>query len=465
MSSIKKQREVKPGVKSTTRNNKLKSKAEVVALETPRTGKRGASKLTGDLDRTSEFESWMDSLPGAPDLVCLSHLRWDFVYQRPQHLFSRCAKERRVFFIEEPVFDDGPIRMDVSQREDGLHVVVPHLTHETGDEARDAVLQELLDGLFKDYRVREHILWYYTPMAMSFTRHLEPVAVVYDCMDELSAFKGAPPALRFHEAELFNRADLVFTGGQSLYEFKRKQHRSVHAFPSSIDVKHFAQARKITEDPADQKDIPHPRLGFFGVIDERLDIELIKDLAEARPDWHLVIIGPVVKINEADLPRRENIHYLGGKSYKELPTYLAGWDVALLTFARNESTRFISPTKTPEYLAAGKPVVSTSIRDVIRPYEQLKLVRIADSVEDFTGAVEAAMKDNLKAHMQRVDAFLARNSWDRTWEEMRELIEEAVASRRAGASVSQAGSASQTAIGGRAAAAAAAGGNRVAVRS
>lgn len=218
------------------------------------------------------------------------------------------------------------------------------------------------------------------------------------------------------------------------------------------------------EDPTDQKHIPHPRLGFFGVIDERLDIELIKGLAEARPDWHLVIIGPVVKINEADLPRRENIHYLGSKSYTELPTYLAGWDVALLTFARNESTRFISPTKTPEYLAAGKPVVSTSIRDVIRPYEQLKLVRIADSVEDFTSAVEAAMKDDLKTHVRRVDAFLAQNSWDRTWEEMRELIEEAVASRRAEGSASQASREPQPAIGGRAVAAGV-GGNRVAVRS
>jgi UDP-galactopyranose mutase len=455
MSSIKKQSELKSNVKRNARSNNLKKKAEVVSLKTPRTTKRGASKLTAELNRSSEFESWMDSLPGAPDLVCLSHLRWDFVFQRPQHLFTRCAKERRVFFIEEPVYGDGPIRMDVNRREDGLHVVVPHLTHETGDATRDEVLRELIDGLFDAHRIREHVLWYYTPMAMSFTRHLEPVAIVYDCMDELSAFKGAPPALRFHEAELFNRADLVFTGGQSLYEAKRKQHRSVHAFPSSIDVKHFAQARKITEDPADQKDIPHPRLGFFGVIDERLDIELIKGLAEARPDWHLVIIGPVVKINEADLPRRENIHYLGGKSYKELPAYLAGWDVALLTFARNESTRFISPTKTPEYLAAGKPVVSTSIRDVIRPYGQLELVRIADSVEDFTNAVEAAIKDDLKTHTQRVDAFLAQTSWDRTWEEMRELIEEAVASRRA----------SQTVGGGGRAAAAAAGGNRVAVRS
>jgi UDP-galactopyranose mutase len=452
MSRIKKQNEVKSNVKTSAR---------VVSMDTQRASKQDSSTRMDEMNHMSELESWMDALPVAPDLVCLSHLRWDFVYQRPQHLFSRCATERRVFFIEEPVYDDGPIRLDVSKREDGLHVVVPHLTHEVKDVARDAVMQGLIDRLFKDYRVREHILWYYTPMAMSFTRHLNPVAVVYDCMDELSAFKGAPPALRFHEAELFNRADLVFTGGQSLYEHKRKQHRSVHAFPSSIDARHFAQARRITEDPVDQREIPHPRMGFFGVIDERLDIDLIKGLAEARPDWHLVIIGPVVKINEADLPRRENIHYLGGKSYKELPAYLAGWDVALLTFARNESTRFISPTKTPEYLAAGKPVVSTSIRDVVRPYETLGLVRIADTVEEFESAIEAAMKDDLQEHVRRVDAFLAQTSWDRTWSEMRELIEEAVAAGRASQSTAQAGT------GGRAATAvaAAASGNRVAVRS
>jgi UDP-galactopyranose mutase len=452
MSSIKKrEREVKSNGKATARKANRQSEARVLSLETGRATKRGPHNLA-DVAIQGEPASLLTSLAGTPDLVCLSHLRWDFVFQRPQHLFTRCAQERRVFFIEEPIFDDGPIRMDVSKREDGLHVVVPHLTHDLfGDVARDAILQGLIDRLFKEYGIEEHVLWYYTPMAMSFTRHLNPVAVIYDCMDELSAFKGAPPALRFHEAELFNRADLVFTGGQSLYEAKRKQHRSVHAFPSSIDVKHFGQARHITDEPADQKDIPHPRLGFFGVIDERLDIELVRGLAEARPDWHLVIIGPVVKISEEDLPRRENIHYLGGKSYKELPAYLAGWDVAMLTFARNESTRFISPTKTPEYLAAGKPVVSTSIRDVVRPYGQLELVRIADSVEDFARACEAAMKDDRQEHVRRVDQFLARTSWDKTWEEMRELIDEVVAERlatRAGGGRSTAAAAVAAAAGG-----------------
>jgi len=254
------------------------------------------------------------------------------------------------------------------------------------------------------------------------------LAIVYDCMDELSAFQGAPPELRQREADLFQQADLVFTGGQSLYEVKRHQHPNVYAFPSSIDVTHFVQARQAIDDPVDQANIPHPRLGFYGVIDERMDIDLLKGVAIARPDWQLVLIGPIVKIDPASLPQLPNIHYLGGKSYAELPHYLAGWDVALLPFARNESTRFISPTKTPEYLAAGKPVVSTSIRDVVRPYRDLGLVQIADSVPEFVAAVEVALQTAQKDSewLDRVDAFLAQNSWDKTWASMSHLIESAV---------------------------------------
>ena len=378
------------------------------------------------------------------DLVCLSHLRWNFVFQRPQHLLTRCAQGRRVFFIEEPIFSSdtsvppgnfkaigGIGWLDVTRHESGVWVIVPHLREGLNEEEINAAQQVLLDALFAEHEISQYICWYYTPMARAFTRHLEPLAVVYDCMDELSAFKGASPLLREREAELFSRADLVFTGGQSLYEAKRNQHENVYAFPSSVDVAHFAQARAIKEDPADQANIPHPRLGFFGVIDERMDLELLEGIAEARPDWHLVMIGPVVKIDPASLPRCENIHYLGGKDYKELPSYLAGWDLAMLPFARNESTHFISPTKTPEYLAAGKPVVSTSIRDVVRPYGQQGLVRIADTVAEFVAAADAAMKEDCEESgwLRRVDGFLEQISWDRTWNSMLQLIESALATR------------------------------------
>jgi UDP-galactopyranose mutase len=271
-----------------------------------------------------------------------------------------------------------------------------------------------------------YLLWYYTPMALDFTRQLDPVAVVYDCMDELSAFRGAPPDLVQRETELMQAADVVFTGGHSLFEAKRDHHTNIHAFPSSVDVGHFRTARKLLGEPADQAGIPHPRLGFYGVIDERMDLALLEGVAAARPDWHLVVLGPTAKIDPEDLPRRSNLHYLGAKGYRELPRYLARWDVAILPFARNESTRYISPTKTPEYLAAGCPVVSTTIRDVVRPYGEQKLVRIADTVEDFVRECEAAMADRKDSRWRRsVDAILSTMSWDRTWGDMAALVEEA----------------------------------------
>jgi UDP-galactopyranose mutase len=365
------------------------------------------------------------------DLVCFSHLRWDFVFQRPQHLLTRCGERRRVFFVEEPVFGEE-LRLDVSEREGGVRVVVAHLPEGARADA-EALQRRLLDQLFAQHDIDDYVLWYYTPMAVEWTRHLSPAAVVYDCMDELSAFHGAPPELKRREAELFRLADLVFTGGQSLYEAKRPQHPSVHAFPSSIDRAHFAQARELTEDPPDQTHIPHPRLGFFGVVDERLDIALLDAVAAARPDWQHVIVGPVVKIAPETLPRRPNIHYLGAKHYRELPAYIAGWDVATLLFAINDATRFISPTKTPEYLAAGKPVVSTPIRDVVRPYGDLGLVRIAATPAEFVAAAEAALAEDGAARLPAADEFLARASWDDTWARMWGLTEGVMLNRRAGA--------------------------------
>jgi UDP-galactopyranose mutase len=281
----------------------------------------------------------------------------------------------------------------------------------------------LLDQLLEAQEIDEYVAWYYTPMMLGFSAHLRPRVTVYDCMDELSAFRGAPPELRERERELFARADLVFTGGHTLYEAKRAQHGDVHAFPSSVDVAHFAQARQLIADPADQAAIPHPRIGYCGVIDERMDLELIADVAAARPEWHLVMLGPVVKIDPATLPSAANIHWLGGKKYNELPAYMSGWDVAMLPFARNESTRYISPTKTPEYLSAGLPAVSTSIRDVIRPYGELGLVQIADTAEAFAAAIERAfLQHSDAAWVQKVERFLAGNSWDSTQQRMANLI-------------------------------------------
>ena len=380
---------------------------------------------------TNTFTSSV-SPPGETDLVCFSHLRWDFVYQRPQHLLSRCARKRRVFFVEEPIFGNCSMRVEVREREPGVHVVVPHLPEGLRSEiAINAVMKDLTRQLFIDHSIKEYVFWYYTPMALRFTDHFNPVASVYDCMDELSAFKGSHSALPALEKQLFRRVDLVFTGGQSLYEVKRHQHPAVYAFPSSIDASHFGKARTIVRDPEDQAHIPHPRLGFFGVIDERFDVELLDEVATKRPDWNFVIIGPVVKIQPETLPKHSNILYLGGKKYSELPDYLAGWDIALLLFARNESTRFISPTKTPEYLAAGKPVISTSIRDVVRPYGEMKLVDITDTADEFIAAAEKILsRSNNSEWLQKVDAFLENISWDKTWAQMSDLIDQVIERKR-----------------------------------
>lgn len=365
------------------------------------------------------------------DMICLSHLRWDFVYQRPQHLLSRCARSRRVFFVEEPIYGDGPTRLEMCPRQDMLWVVIPHLPHGTPPAEANELQRKLLDGLIGEQGIRDYLLWYYTPMAMPFSRHLLPAAVIYDCMDELSHFKGAPPQMREREAELFHWADVVFAGGQSLFEAKCHQHRNVHAFPSSVDVEHFAIARRALPDPADQADVPFPRIGFFGVVDERFDLPLLEACAERRPDWQFVVIGPVVKIDPVSLPKRPNIHYLGGKAYAELPRYLAGWDAAMLPFARNDSTRFISPTKTPEYLAAGRPVVSTPIRDVVNPYGNLGLVRIGESPDEFLDAIELALEDGQDSRWrEKVDSFLSRLSWDVTWAAMEDRMREVFVPRR-----------------------------------
>lgn len=366
------------------------------------------------------------------DLLCLSHLRWGFVYQRPQHLLSRFAKSQRVFFVEEPVPTAGSPRMEITLCPDtGVNICVPQMPDGLSLASQGTVLKLLLNNLLTDQKISDYLLWYYTPMALSFSTHLQPRLTVFDCMDELSAFKGAPQEMKDQEAELMRCANLVFTGGQSLYEAKAGRHDDLHVFPSSIEFGHFAQARAEQLEPSDQAHIPHPRVGFCGVIDERMDVDLLDKMAQLRPDYQFIMIGPIVKIDPASLPRHANVHYLGGKTYKELPRYLAGWDVAILPFAHNESTRFISPTKTPEYLAAGKPVVSTSITDVVRPYGTQKLVRIADSAEEFTDAIEQALTvdANDSAWKARVDQALSQNSWDLTHKRMCDLIESRILSR------------------------------------
>jgi UDP-galactopyranose mutase len=367
----------------------------------------------------------------ARDLVCFSHLRWDFVYQRPNHLMARAARRLRVYFIEEPIFESGGVPAMRTARREGVTVVTPVLPDGLEPDEVDRQLRALLDLFCAAEEIRRPVLWYYTPLALTWTRDLPAAAVVYDSMDYLAAFRGASPRLLELEDELLARADLVFAGGARLHGRMAGRHRSTHCFPSSIDLRHFGQAREGMPEPADLAPIGRPRIGFAGVIDERIDLELIDAVATARPDLEIVLIGPTAKIDEADVPAHANIHRLGLKPYAELPAYLGGWDVGWMPFARNEATRYISPTKTPEYLAAGLPVVSTSIHDVVEPYGSLGFVTIADTPDATIDAVDAALAGT-RSDQARVDAFLASGSWDRTWASMAELIERAVARNEAG---------------------------------
>lgn len=362
-------------------------------------------------------------------LVCFSHLPWDLVFQRPHHLMTRAARDRHVLYVEEPAIAPEP-SLRARPVDGGITVLTPLLPADLDEAARNRLQAALVGRYLASEAIERPIAWYYTPNSLPWASTLPASVVVYDCMDELSAFAGASPRMPLLERELLREADVVFCGGQTLYLSKRDRHPDVHAFPSAVDVSHFARARRGPADPPDQAPIPRPRLGWFGVLDERFDSPLVAEVAARRPDWSIVLVGPVVKIDPADLPSGPNVQWLGQKPYEVLPDYLAGWDVAVMPFARNAATASISPTKTPEYLAGGSPVVSTSIRDVIHPYRDLDLVRIADEPAEFIAACEAAMAEDDADRIARADRFLAGISWDRTWASMASLVEHA-ARRRA----------------------------------
>lgn len=371
-------------------------------------------------------------------VVVFSHLRWDFVYQRPQHLLSRLAAQHRVIFVEEPI-SDGHARSSWERSRPMRNVFVyrPHTPINMPGFCDEQLpsLAPLMPQLVAQENLSDYVVWLYTPMALPLAQLLSPCAVIYDCMDELAMFLNAPPQLLAREAALLQWADVVFTGGPSLYRAKQGRHTNLHCLPSSVDAQHFRQvaasATETLSEAADQQPLPRPRLGFYGVIDERIDLPLLDTLAQAHPDWQLVMVGPVVKINPASLPRHPNLHYLGQRKYEQLPAYLAGWDLCLLPFAHNHATRFISPTKTLEYMAAERMIVSTPITDVAGPYGDI--VYLGDTPQLFITACEQALNASPAERAERVARMrrvLAHTSWDRTARATTQLMTEAIANRK-----------------------------------
>lgn len=357
--------------------------------------------------------------PSQYDMVVFCHLRWEFVYQRPQHIISRMAKQQRILLIEEPIGHGAEDRNTHFQKvTDNLHVLQPRTN--SIDEIKNILPQYVTNNSVA-------IGWFYSPSFVSLLQEFDFGAIVYDCMDELTLFKGAPVELLEQEKFLFARADIVFTGGKSLYESKKQHHNNVYCFPSSVDQQHFAKAQNGVTIPDDIANIPGPIAGYFGVIDERLDLQLINDTAVQNPDISFVMIGPLAKISEDDLPRQQNLHYLGMKQYDVLPNYLKAFAVATMPFALNDATKYISPTKTLEYIAAGKPVISTAIKDVVRDYSHC--VPIISNASEFSSALRESLQNTDAVKLEKdYREILEKTSWDNTVGKMTLLINKTVLS-------------------------------------
>ena len=372
--------------------------------------------------------------PGFP-LIVQSHLRWDFVWQRPQQLLSRMAESAPVLFVEEPLLLDDVRgeRLEITEPAPNVFRALPRLPgYLRGDYDRSAatvraLVQQAIDknGPLAG-RFSNAVQWFYTPMpAPAMLGAFNELGVVYDCMDELAQFRFAPSDLGARERLLLDSADVVFTGGYRLYESKRRYHGNVHFFGCGVDAAHFAAARAPeTVVPADVPTDRGPVFGYYGVIDERLDYALIGRLAAENPDASVVMVGPVVKVDPRDLPQGPNLHWLGQREYDQLPAYVKSFDVCLMPFALNEATEYINPTKTLEYMAAGKPIVSTAVADVVRNFTPV--VSVATTPEEFVALARRAAAAPDAELIERGLQQAAAASWTSTVAQMRELIVNAV---------------------------------------
>jgi glycosyltransferase involved in cell wall biosynthesis len=367
----------------------------------------------------------------SPDVVCFAHLRWDGVFQRPQQLMSRLAHNHRIFYMEEPVFrdTDSPFLEEIQTVEANVRAFRPrfraHYPFYVGEQIE--VISRLSNSLIESEEISNYIGWLYTPMALPVMRALKPLVRVFDCMDELSKFRFAANELKERDIETMSWAELVFTGGRSIHDGRRQMHSNIHCIPSSVDAAHFERALSSSVDePQDQADIPRPRLAYSGVIDERIDFDLIQGIARSHTDWNIVMVGPFAKLGDHEIPRLPNIHYLGKKTYDSLPAYLKGWDVALLPFALSDVTLALSPTKLLEYMAARRPIISVRLPDVV---QFSSAILIADSQQNFIAKCEQALAAPTSQRTLWEDAmrrFVAVSSWDAQSRQIEELLQNTI---------------------------------------
>jgi UDP-galactopyranose mutase len=368
------------------------------------------------------------------DVLCFSHARWTSAMERPGQLMARCAQHHRVFFVEEPIID--ATYTEITKVAPNLWRVVPHLGEGKSDQELLSLWREQLLLLRAERSIERPILWYYTPAAIAVSRHLPRVLTVYDCTRDL-ATSGAPPELLACERELIAQSDLVFVTGHALYAQKCNQHPRVYNVPSGIDLSYFARARQKAPIPADQAPIPGPRIGYCGVIDQRIDWRLVREIAELRPKWQFVFLGPVAPRTRVHLPALRNVHYLGAKSQQEVLEYVSDWDAAMIPFVVDEVTRTLSPNKTLECLAAGKEIVATPLPDVVEPFARMGLLQVASDAEGFVCALEAALRGDVRASPALRDAYLAQRSWSSAFQRIHGLVMSALAARGVGVSAAE----------------------------
>ncbi|XHR27713.1 MAG: glycosyltransferase [Chthoniobacteraceae bacterium] len=375
---------------------------------------------------------------GSYPLIVHSHLSWDWVWQRPQQFLSRLSARHRVLFLEGPYPDEGvaepcAILSEVPQYPNVtlLRSLMPARRWMDGawvDAERFRLVEALLSGPLGE-EFRDPVQWFYDPMAVTaFAGRLGEIAVVYDCMDELSQFKGAPAELVKRERELLALADVVFAGGPKIHEAKSALHSNCHSFGCGVDEHHFGLARNGSAVlPEDIANLQGPVFGFFGVVDERMDYELVARIADSEPSWNLVMVGPRTKVEESVLPRRGNIHWLGGRAYAQLPHYASRFNVCLMPFAINAATEFINPTKALEYMATGRPIVSSAIEDVERQFSDV--AHVAQSHEEFIDLCRQALASPDPERIRQGIELAKLHSWDAVVARLERHVDDVVEGR------------------------------------